>query len=524
MPSTPERRPTSVETELKLAARASDLPAVRRALETMAASSGTAPRASRTRLVSTYYDTPDQALARRGSTLRVRRARGKFVQTVKSEGGPDKSGLARGEWEDRVASDAPDPRATRTGAFLSPEIAAALRPVFRTEVSRLTIPLAPAPATRIEAAIDRGRIRNGNEAPPEPISEVELELKSGQPTALYDVALQLLHVAPLRLERRSKAERGYRLAARAQEPVKAAHAEPVALQPGMTGEAVLRRVGRACLKHLLANETAVLAGDAEGIHQMRVAVRRLRAVLSAFAPLLPTEQRRWASNELRWFADILGESRNLDVFADQLLRPARAALPSASEFERLALAAERHRRELQATVVRAVLSTHYTEALLALMRWFDGYEWCLAESVALQEPIEVLAPVLIEPCLKQSEKRAKNFAEQSANKRHRLRISLKKLRYAAELFASLYEAGAAKQFIQRLKRLQDDLGDANDVRVARDVVESLAPPGKRSTGIAHAGKRMLAWHKHRIEKNEPELRHHLKELLEAAPFWRPAEA
>ena len=213
MPSTPEGRPTSIETELKLAARASDLPAVRRALETMAASSGTVPPTSRTRLVSTYYDTPDQALARRGSTLRVRRARGKFVQTVKSEGGPDKSGLARGEWEDRVASDTPDPRATQTGAFLSPEIAAALRPVFRTEVSRLTIPLAPTPATRIEAAIDRGRIRDDEHAAPEPISEVELELKSGEATALYDIALKLLDVAPLRLECRSKAERGYRLAA-----------------------------------------------------------------------------------------------------------------------------------------------------------------------------------------------------------------------------------------------------------------------------------------------------------------------
>ncbi len=524
MPSTPEGRPLAIETELKLAARTSDLPAVRRALETMAASFGTAPRTLRTRLVSTYYDTPDQALARRGSTLRVRRARGKFVQTVKSEGVAGESSLVRGEWEDRVGSETPDPRATQTGAFLSPEIAAALRPVFRTEVSRLTIPLAPEPATQIEAAIDRGRIRNGNETAPEPISEVELELKSGRPTALYDVALQLLHVAPLRLERRSKAERGYRLAAHTEEPAKGVHAEPVALHPRMTGEAVLRRVGRACLKHLLANERAVLAGDAEGIHQMRVAVRRLRAVLSAFASLLPVEQRRWASNELRWFADILGESRNLDVFAGPLLRPAREALPSASEFERLALAAERHRCTLQATVVRAVLSTHYTEALLALMRWFDGYEWCLAESAALQELIEVLAPALLDHCLQQSEKRARNFAEQSAKKRHRLRIALKKLRYAAELFASLYDAGTAKQFIQRLKRLQDDLGDANDVRVARDVVESLAPAGKRSTGIVHAGRRMLAWHKHRIEKNEPELRRHLKELLEAAPFWRPAEA
>jgi inorganic triphosphatase YgiF len=523
MPSIPEGRPIKVETELKLAARTSDLPAVRRALETIAASSGTAPRTLRSRLVSTYYDTPDRALARRGSTLRVRRARGKFVQTVKSEGGPDDSGLTRGEWEDRVASEAPDPRATQTGAFLSPEVAAALRPVFRTEVSRLTIPLAPAPATRIEAAIDRGRICNGNETTPEPISEVELELKSGQPTALYDVALQLLHVAPLRLERRSKAERGYRLASHATAAAKGVHADAVVLQHGMTAEAVLRRMGHACLKHLLANEDAVLAGDAEGIHQMRVSVRRLRAVLSSFAPLLPAEQQRWASNELRWFADILGESRNLDVFTGHLLRPARAALPSASEFERLALAAERHRQAVQTTVVRAVSSTHYTEALLALMRWFDGYEWCLAESAALQQPIEMLAPVLLDRSLEQSEKRAKNFAEQSANKRHRLRIALKKLRYAAELFGSLYDAGATKQFIQRLKRLQDDLGDANDVRVAQDIVESLAPDGKRATGIAHAGRRMLAWHKHRIAKNEHELRRHLKELLEVAPFWRPCQ-
>jgi triphosphatase len=159
--------------------------------------------------------------------------------------------------------------------------------------------------------------------------------------------------------------------------------------------------------------------------------------------------------------------------------------------------------------------------LLALMRWFEGYEWCLAESAALQGPIEVLAPVLLDRCRRQAEKRARNFADQSASKRHRLRIALKKLRYAAELFAPLYDAAAAKQFIQRLKRLRDDLGDANDVRVARDVVASLAPAGKRSTGITHAGRRMLAWHKHRIEKNEPNLRRHLTELLEAPPFWQP---
>ena len=85
-------------------------------------------------------------------------------------------------------------------------------------------------------------------------------------------------------------------------------------------------------------------------------------------------------------------------------------------------------------------------------------------------------------------------------------------------------AAETRQFIQRLKRLQDDLGDANDVRVARDIVVSLAAPGRRSTGIAHAGRRMLAWHKRRIVKNEPNLRRHLDELLAAEPFWRSERA
>jgi inorganic triphosphatase YgiF len=477
------------------------------------------PETSRARLVSTYYDTPDHALARRGSSLRVRRHGRKFVQTVKTARTPGENSLTRGEWEDRVSGERPDPRAAQTGGFLSPEIAGQLRPLFRTEVSRLTIDLVSAPATRIEAAIDRGRICDGADTPPEPISEVELELKSGAPTALYDVALKLLEVAPLRLERRSKAERGYRLAARRPGPMKAVHAVSVDLHSGLTGETVMRRVGHACLDHLICNEDAVLAGDVDGIHQMRVAVRRFRAILSAFAPLLPGEQRRWASDELRWFADVLGETRNLDVFASELL-PARAALPVASEFDRLSRAAEQRRRVAHAGVIKAISSIHYTQALLGLLRWLDSEDWNLPDATMLCEPIEVLAPMLLDRCRTQAIKRSKDFARQSAKKRHRLRIALKKLRYAAELLGGLYDAIETRQFIQRLKRLQDDLGRANDVRVARDIVASLAPPGRRSTGIAHAGHRLLAWHKHRIEKNEANLRHHLDELLSVEPFWR----
>ncbi len=490
----------------------------------MSGSPVTGLRTARRRLVSTYYDTPDHVLAHRGSTLRVRRLGRQFIQTVKATHPPGAGGISRGEWEDRIRSERPDPHAEQTGPFLSPEIAARLRPLFRTEVSRLTIPLAPEPATCIEAAIDRGRICNGVDTAPEPISEVELELKSGAPTALYDVALKLLNVAPLRLERRSKAERGYHLAMQAPAAVAAVHAAPVDLQAELSGEAALRRIGQAGLGHLLDNEAAVVAGDAEGVHQMRVAVRRLRAVLSTFAPVLPEPSRRWASNRLRWFGSMLGDARNLDVFVTDLLPPARAALPEASEFERLSRAAERHRQAAHAAAAKAIASSHYTEGVLTLMRWFDGDDWRGGADGALREPIAALAPMLLDRCRAKTEKRARHFAGQSAERRHRLRIALKKLRYAAELFAGIHDLDAAKLFIQRLKKLQDDLGDANDVSTARDIVDELAPGGKRVTGVAHAGRRVIKWHEHRVAENEPELRRHLEQLLDAEPFWQGAEA
>lgn len=472
---------------------------------------------SRARLVSTYYDTPDHALARRGSSLRVRRQGRHYIQTVKAAG--EVGEIARGEWEDAVAGERPDPQATQTGPFLSPEIAGQLRPLFRTEVTRTTIPLTPEPATRIEAAIDRGRIRNGDDTPPARISEIELELKSGAPSALYDVALKLLHVAPLRLEPLTKAERGYRLSDHGHGPAKAVHAAALDLRPGMSAETALQRIGRACLDHMLRNEDAALAGNPEGIHQMRVAVRRLRAILSAFAPLLPREPRRWASIELRWFADILGDTRNLDVFASGLVRPARAALSPSSEFDPLGLAVARRRRVAHKEVVKAISSSRYTEAMLALLRWFDGREWrASSDDGVLDRPIEEIAPMLLERCRQKVEKRSRDFVGQSARQRHQLRIALKKLRYTAELFGNLYDGSGFRHFVQRLKRLQDDLGDINDVRVGRGIITSLSRPGSRSR-VARAGRRILAWHKRRLDRNEQRLRQRVSELKDASRFW-----
>ena len=317
--------------------------------------------------------------------------------------------------------------------------------------------------------------------------------------------------------------------------IKAVHAETVALSTDLDVSTVLQRVGRACVEHLVRNEDAALSGSAEGIHQMRVAVRRLRAIQSAFGPLLPKRHRRRASAGLRWFADILGEARNLDVFAETLLEPARAALPAASEFERLARAVAERRKAAQAAVTEAILSPHYTGAVLDLLRWFDARGWeAEGETDELRQPIGVVAPVLLERRRYKAKKRAKHFAKQSAPARHQLRIALKKLRYTAEALGSLYDPPAVEIFVHRLKKLQDDLGDANDLQVGRHIVAALARSqaeapsdteardglGAGATGIALAGRRVLAWHRRRLAGNESATAHQLLQLIETEPFWR----
>ena len=270
----------------------------------------------------------------------------------------------------------------------------------------------------------------------------------------------------------------------------------------------------------MRNEQAACTGDAEGIHQMRVAARRWRATLSALAPFVPPGARRSASNELRWIAEAL----SVDVFASSVLAPARAALPAASEFERLAMAIDRRRQTAHAAARTAISSGRYSASMGALANWLEGREWRVGDDAgALRRPIGELAPILLSRCHRQAKKRGESFARQSEEERHRLRITLKKLRYAAELLGNLYEPGKTVEFIRRLKQLQDDLGDLNDLRVARAIVASLADPDAPNTGIDHAGRRIIAWHTRRLARTEPKLKRRLRKLLKTEPFWiRPA--
>jgi CHAD domain-containing protein len=221
---------------------------------------------------------------------------------------------------------------------------------------------------------------------------------------------------------------------------------------------------------------------------------------------------------LRWLADVLGPARNLDVFRSALLGRAPARLIEPDQLRALAAAVARRRRASYTTAVQAIRSPRYTGIMLRLLRWFDGSSWQTDEnSEDLREPISILAVRVLDRRLEVVGRRSEDFADQYPEQRHRLRIALKKLRYASEALAKLYDPDEVRPFVRRLKQLQDDLGEISDVRVAHHIVTELSGPD--TDAIVEAGKRLVAWNEEGLEDREASLRKHLDDLLKMEPFW-----
>lgn len=523
------------ETELKLAVRPDDMARLRSAPAIASRAKG---KASSKTLESTYFDTADRRLASRLVTLRVRKAGNRYLQTVKGAAGPD--GLGRAEWECPVAGPEPDlSLITAPDALdlLGPISAAELRPLFTSHIQRtirnVTVGEGES-ASSIEVAFDSGDIRTP-EGASVAVSEVELELKQGSPAALYDLALELAGTAPLRLDTRTKAHRGYALAeGRGDETVKAGKLE---LTPDITVEGALARIVRACVAHLAANEAVSVEGkDPEGIHQMRVALRRLRSALALFRPFVPADQYGWAVGEVKWLAGNLGPARDWDVFITELLEPVRDAFhradghgkPVQDDLDALAAAAGAKRDRAYDSGRAAILSERYTTFLLRLGSWVEGRGWraqpVSEHSARLFEPVEDLADHLLSRRHKKSRRAGQGFAELSVTDRHKLRITLKKLRYAAEFFRSLYDDKPARRYIQQLSAFQDALGHLNDVATATRLLHELHDDGSRpEPGEPRAAGIVIGWHARGVIDAESTLVGLWEGFAGAKPFWSKPE-
>ena len=431
-------------------------------------------RPLRRRMLNTYFDTPELALAGKRMALRLRRTGGKWLQTLKAVGaGGAAAGLhRRSEWEYPLATGALD-LALFSGSALdalkADRLAAQLRPVFTTDFMRTAWIVEPVPGTRIEVALDQGRISSGSREVL--ISEIELELLEGDAAALYDLAAQLQQQVTLCPDSVSKAERGYRLYRNeAYRPVKFAGAK---ISAALTPHTALRLCVRACLTQMDANTPGVLgrSRDSEFLHQVRVALRRMRAILKlAGQDDAPAGA---LADAIRPVAVTLGAARDWDVFIEESLPPLLRAWSGPGGNALLARA--RRRRALARETARRMLSApSWYATLLALSRWLDA-------AAAPAVPSPALLPFAADYIGRRHKhllRKGAGLASQPPEQRHRARIAAKKLRYGSESFAALFAAKPVRSYLAQLVVVQDALGLVNDSESALQLTGELAAPAE----------------------------------------------
>jgi len=522
--SAPDAQPaasTFREVELKLHAATADLARVAALPGLLSIADG--PAATQ-RLRTAYFDTPDLKLAANGVALRVRQDGDRFLQTLKtvnSASPGDSAAVAvRREWEWIVAGEAVD-----VGVLADPSVAglvpssalASLDCLFITDFRRTTLLLRPDPLTAVELAVDDGGVYAGGNSLP--ISEVELELKAGKVASLFDLALMLQAAIPMRIGTESKAEAGLRMVTgRAPGPVEA---EPLGLSPLTTVAEAYRHILRQALRQFLANESCALAGgDVEGLHRMRVALRRLRTAHRLFAPLIAAPEADRLVEESRGLAKRLGPARGWDVLMSGVIGPILADPKAGAGIdpvavERLASLARSAGAGPAREAVAAILAPGCTTTVLGLAAWLEHGRW-MSEAdgdrrAVLSAPVTSVAGGWLSARMAKLGKPAK--PPEDAKGRDKLRRRLRTLRYTADFFRGLYPEAATLPFFAALEQLQAALDADQDAVTSARMLASLTGADPRTVGA------VAAWIDRQSEKRRKALPDLWKRFRAVPPFW-----
>ncbi|MGL4284890.1 MAG: CHAD domain-containing protein [Phreatobacter sp.] len=473
------------------------------------------------RLEAVYYDTPDRLLDRHGLSLRVRRNGKRYLQTLKQRVSGNGT-LSRREWEAPV--DTIEPDLTRLpiaeiGAPLDGLLADALAPMFTTKVRRRLQKVELSGAI-VEIAFDEGTIEAERKS--EPLSEVELELKAGDVGVLYELGLALLDIAPVRVAIASKAERGYALAC--DTAPAAAKAGPAGINAEDNADEAIAKLLGNCHHHLMANLAATESGrDPEGVHQMRVALRRLRTAMSILRCEMGAHSFEATALEAKLLARSLGPARGWDVFlAETLAEIDNASLPDI-DLAALRDTAEPFRARSYAAVRGALADPRANRFLLSLGRLIERRSWrndVTSEALAiLAEPASILARRALTRIHRKAVKQGRHFRELAPEARHKLRLTLKKLRYATEFFLPLYdEPVSARRYLKRLTRLQNALGAANDVTTTRPLLHDIAQ-ATTAPDVQRAVGAVTGWQHCQQSGAAAALWKSWRGFQQATPFW-----
>ncbi|MDR6539173.1 CYTH and CHAD domain-containing protein [Variovorax soli] len=473
----------------------------------------------RERLQARYYDTADGALAAQRIILRIRKEGRRWVQTAKAPGGHP---LERHEHNVDIAtpktSDVPPPRLERhagtpIGTLIDKALRAAgqdpaeaqLMPLYATDIRRTTREMRTGDA-RIELAFDRGEVRAGNRS--YPVCELELELKSGSPRSMLELARRWRIRYGLWLDTVSKSARGERLA-KGIEYGEAVKAEPPSVHGDMDGPQVFRAVIGACLAQMLPNASEVAAGslEAEHVHQLRVGIRRLRTALREMADLAPAIDSVWEPALVDAFR-ALGRQRD----REHLQKTVQPQIEAAGG-PPVAWAEPAEPEPAPAAVVR---DRTFQLVLMSLIAASLPPDEDAADAPPSKQKSELARKPLrarLNKLHRKVVRDGRHFETLEPEAQHRVRKRLKRLRYLGEFVAPIFGEARAARYLQELRPAQDALGEHNDAAVAIDAYRKAAD---------HDGSAWFAvgWLSARQAQSAIACRDALDKVAQARRFWK----
>jgi len=287
------------------------------------------------------------------------------------------------------------------------------------------------------------------------------------------------------------------------------HARRVHLRRRMTVEEAFRATVLECLAQVGGNAPAIRARDPEGVHQIRVGLRRLQMALKSFGDYANAPALKALGKRGRAIADAFGPARDLDVFTTELLAPVARRFPDHESFIALHLALRHARGEAWDDALGEVLNPDFAAFLNDVA--------AAAETVPLDGTrIGKAAYAALDDQWSRVKKRSRKVKKRYDVNTHHLRIALKKLRYASEFFAPLFPAKKVGPYLKELKKLLDHFGEANDVHGINDMLARLGTePDLRFAAGAIAG-----WHQSREKDLTKRAMNGWKSFRKRKPFWK----
>lgn len=254
---------------------------------------------------------------------------------------------------------------------------------------------------------------------------------------------------------------------------------PSPLRAEMSPRAALRVIASACLEHLQRNEAGAAAGEnPEFVHQARVAIRRLRMALRLFSSELPPNFSHAYSAHWRSLASSMGERRDADVFLTETLLPLEAAFPCDADLIQLRMVAETMREQAQQEVRAALSGPDYHRLRLDFAEDLSRLDadWPAQETL-LKPTLHEFACQGLERSACRVEQLVSEHKKMNAERRHKMRIAFKNLRYSLDFLAPLFSPRRLSRYRAALAGIQDRLGQLNDLETAARYNKEIQPSG-----------------------------------------------